>query len=317
MKRNIVVVTGALMLSAAVAQGQGGQHCQYASLNSACETAADVFVYMAPQVGQAIAGGNATLGQGGSLGGLGHFAVSVRGNVVRGSLPDLSNYSPATQGPTTIDTKDQFLGLPTVDAAIGIFPGLNLGVTRVGGIDALLNAAYIPEYDGGSVKVKLPNGSLKFGYGARIGILQEGIVSPGVGFSYVRRDLPTMDITATTSAGTLEVHDISVKTTSWRVTASKSLILFGLAVGAGQDKYDASGTIGIIGAPSTSGPSYPSQSLTRTNYFADLSMNLMLAKLVAEIGQVSGGDVQTYNTFSGKAADASRLYGSVGLRVGF
>src|SRR5205823_2689698 len=36
----------------------------------ACQQAIDLFQYMAPQLGAAITGGNATLGQGGTLGGL-------------------------------------------------------------------------------------------------------------------------------------------------------------------------------------------------------------------------------------------------------
>jgi hypothetical protein len=57
--------------------------------------------------------------------------------------------------------------------------------------------------------------------------------------------------------------------------------------------------------------------MTRTNYFVDASLNMLLAKIVGEIGQVSGGTVNTYNSFSGGAADKSRLYGSLGLRIGF
>ena len=56
--------------------------------------------------------------------------------------------------------------------------------------------------------------------------------------------------------------------------------------------------------------------MTRTNYFADVAMNLLVLKLVGEVGMVSGGSVPTYNQFSTKA-DASRLYGSVGIRLGF
>ena len=55
----------------------------------------------------------------------------------------------------------------------------------------------------------------------------------------------------------------------------------------------------------------------RTNYFADLSFNILLAKFVGEVGMVSGGDIPTYNQFEGKKADDSRLYGSLGLRIGF
>jgi hypothetical protein len=323
MKRNFVVVTGALMKSAAMVQAQGTQ-CSggVGPQQNACNATVDLFNYMAPQLGSVIAGGNTTLGQGGALGGLGHFAFTVRGNVVMGSVPQIQSYNPAASGnattgaPQTIGTKDQVLGLPAVDAAIGIFPGLNLGVTRVGGIDALVNAYYIPEYNGNGVSVKVPDGSVKIGYGARIGVLQEGLLTPGIGVSYVKRDLPTVDVHASSGANNFDVTGLSVKTTSWRVTASKNLLLFGLAVGGGQDKYESEasirGTVAGVGQTASG-----SQSLTRTNYFADVSTNLMLAKLVAEIGQVSGGDVPTYNTFSGKAADASRLYGSVGLRIGF
>jgi hypothetical protein len=43
---------------------------------------------------------------------------------------------------------------------------------------------------------------------------------------------------------------------------------------------------------------------------------MLLAKVVGEIGMVSGGTVNTYNQFD-SAPDKSRLYGSVGLRLGF
>jgi L-aminopeptidase/D-esterase-like protein len=41
-----------------------------------------------------------------------------------------------------------------------------------------------------------------------------------------------------------------------------------------------------------------------------------IARIVAEVGQVSGGDVATYNTFS-TGPNAKRLYGSIGIRAGF
>lgn len=329
MKRNLGLIAGALVVSAVSAQAQnaaGDPQCASTLPSPAgpaqeniCNTAIDLFRYMAPQLGAAIAGGNTTLGQGGSLGGPGHFAISVRGNALMGSLPKVDNYDPGSSS-RTLDTKTQVLAMPTVDAAIGIFGGLPLGVTKVGGIDLLVTGSYIPAYSGGGVSVKVPNGSLKVGYGARIGLLQEGLLTPGIGFSYVKRDLPTVDLSAKTGTlgGSFDVSGLSVKTTSWRATASKSLLAFGVAVGVGQDSYDSKGSISasttLVPAGTTASVS---QSLTRTNYFADLSLNLMLAKLVAEIGTVQGGTVDTYNTFNGKAADASRLYGSAGLRIGF
>jgi hypothetical protein len=59
------------------------------------------------------------------------------------------------------------------------------------------------------------------------------------------------------------------------------------------------------------------QDLKRTNYFADLSLNLMVLKLVGEIGMVQGGTVETFNTWDGKQPDDKRMYGSVGARLSF
>ena len=56
--------------------------------------------------------------------------------------------------------------------------------------------------------------------------------------------------------------------------------------------------------------------MKRTTIYGSLGMNLLVAKLVAEVGQVSGGDAPTYNNFT-DAANKSRLYGSVGLRISF
>ena len=61
----------------------------------ACLQAYDSIQFMAPQLGLALAGGNATLGQGGTLGGLGHFSVGVRGNVFNGELPQVDQFHAA------------------------------------------------------------------------------------------------------------------------------------------------------------------------------------------------------------------------------
>src|SRR3712207_289161 len=49
----------------------------------ACQKALDLFRYFNPQLGMLIAGGNATLGQGGVLGGLGRFSLTLRANATR------------------------------------------------------------------------------------------------------------------------------------------------------------------------------------------------------------------------------------------
>ena len=341
MKSRLFVLFAATTLAATSANAQGvdtgrcppgtvsglGIPDQTRASQDACQKSIDLFQYMAPQLGVSITGGNATLGQGGSLGGLGHFTVGLRINAVQGSLPQVQNVTPSATGAvsTKFDTKTQLIPMPTADLSIGIFKGLPLAITNVGGIDLLVSAAYLPEFNGSGVSVKVPNGSLKLGYGVRVGILQESLLVPGISASYLIRDLPTVSIAGSNNNDSLYVNNLSLKTKAWRLVASKSLLFLGLAAGFGQDKYDASTDIGAHVAARTAppspagnaGPVSISQSLTRTNVFADLTMNLLLLKLTGEIGQVSGGTINTFNTFSGKQAADSRIYGSVGARFGF
>jgi hypothetical protein len=287
------------------------------------QQAEDVFQYMAPQLGLAIAGGSPTLGQGSTLGGLGHFTVGVRGNALAGTLPQVAQFQQCYDGAKsrTLPTENQFVGLPAVDAAIGVFKGLPFGVTNVGGVDLLLSASYVREIDTDYFDVTVPEGSLKIGYGARVGLLQESILVPGVAVSVLRRDLPAVRMVGSAGSNSLEVSNLKVQTTTWRLVASKSLLLLGLSAGMGRDSYEQSATVTatvndpVFGTASSSVS--PRQSLSRTNMFAGASLNLLMLKLTGEVGRVSGGDVPTFNQFQGKAADDPRLYGSVGLRLGF
>src|SRR5688500_18313113 len=163
--RKILSVATALLVTGSVAGAQTvDPQCQnagQAELRDGCQKAIDIFNYMAPQLGTVIAGGNATLGQGGTLGGFPHFAVGLRVNAIAGSLPNADEVQPdIVNGAVQSDyeTKTQPLGLPAVDAAVGVFKGLPLGVTNVGGVDLLLSAAYLPEYSGNGVEVTVPDG---------------------------------------------------------------------------------------------------------------------------------------------------------------
>ena len=295
---------------------------QQRAAQDACQQAFDLYQLMAPQLGLALVGGSTTMGQGGALGGLPHFTLGVRVNALSGMIPDVGNFTQSTSGAQrqTLPTKTQVIGLPTVDAAIGLFKGLPLGVTNVGGVDLLVNAMYIPEITSNGVTIK-PSKTLSFGYGARVGLIQESLLVPGVSVSFMKRDIPETDITATSGSNSLKALKTKVETKSWRLMASKSLVLFSLHGGYGQETYDQSTDIsatvsqgGFTGNTSVPGTK---QSLKRTNIFGGVSLNLLLLKLVAEVGQSSGGSVATYNSFSGGRADKSQVYGSAGIRIGF
>jgi len=311
-------------VATAVTPAQIGQNAS----RDVCLRAKDVFSLVAPQLGAAITGGNAVLGQGGTLGGLGHFTVEARVTaVLNGALPDIPKWSglATTSAPASaeLETKKSPVPMPVIDGAIGVFKGLPLGLTNVGGIDLLGSVTYIPTVNEDDFSVT-PDANTKFGYGVRVGLLQESLLIPGLSATWMKRDLPVTTITGngtfTGQSMSFTLGDASIKTTSWRLVASKSFILFGLAAGYGQDTYDESATFSgsatVAGTPYTFSPFSVESKMTRSNVFANASINLLLLKLVAEVGQVSGGEVSPapFNTFSGGKVDDARTYGSVGLR---
>src|SRR2546423_1476916 len=213
MKNYWLVAAGLVIIASGSAGAQGGglaapicaagtNQAQRAA-QDACQQAYDVYQFMAPQLGIAIAGGNATLGQGSTLGGIGHISVGLRGNVLKGDLPDVGNFTQRTGGATpavTLPTKTQVVGLPTADLAIGLFGGLPLALTNVGGVDLLVSASYIPTINVSNVSIT-PKQNLQLGYGARVGLLSESIIVPGVALTYLKRDLPTTTIVGSASYG--------------------------------------------------------------------------------------------------------------------
>jgi hypothetical protein len=311
-------------VNGAITPAQQGQN----AARDVCLRAQDVFALLAPQLGAAITGGNPVLGQGGTLGGLGKFTIEARvTSVLNGDVPDVPQWAGlATTNPPAsqeLETRTFPVPVPVIDGAIGVFKGLPLGLTNVGGIDLLGSVSYIPTVDEDEIKVT-PESNTKFGYGVRVGLLQESLLIPGVSATWMKRDLPTTTITGTGtftgSTMSFTMDDATVKTTSWRIVASKSFILFGLAAGYGQDKYEESasfsGSATVLTQNTTFTPFTLSSNMTRSNVFANASINLLLLKLVGEIGQVSGGEASPapFNTFSGGKVDDARTYGSVALR---
>lgn len=331
MRKLFALAAGLSVVATTAAQAQttcpaGVPNSQSQATLNARQQAADLFQYMAPQIATAIAGGSPTLGQTSSLGGLGHFSIGVRGTAVKGSLPEVDRFPTCYTAAVRSDLPTGTQAVPGAgaDAAIGIFGGLPLALTNVGAVDLLLSATYLPEVDESNVRLTLPDGSLQIGYGARIGLLSESIIVPGVSLSYMRRDLPTLNMSANSGlADSLFVTGLKLKTTSWRIEASKSLLMFGLFGGVGKDEYESSvdevrASVGapVVGRANQTLIPAPMQRLDRTNLFVGVKLNLLIFKIAAEVGQASGGDVTTFNTFSGSEPNASRTYGSLGIRFG-
>ena len=295
-----------------------------------CRKAADLLNFMTPQLATAVVGGNPTLGQGGALGGFGHFSIDIRGSVVNGQFPRLDNVGLSLSGAqaSTFTSKQQYIPFASIDAGVGLWRGVSLGVTHVGGIDALVTMTYAPSWNSsngsGQTSITVPGGSAKFGYGARIGVLEESVITPGLSFAWVQRDLPVLSAAGTLAAsgsnpgGTLALNDLTVNTSAWRVTAAKSFVAFGLSGGLGQDKYDASSTLSatVNTAGNPTGTERTSFSMNRMNWFVGAYLNLFLFKLEAEYGQVSGGSTPAALNSFGSDPATSRSYLTLGLRFG-
>lgn len=320
MKRRFLLA-GALSIGLSFNTIQAQQvdpQCEAGTTQDLCQKAIDLFRYTGPQLGTLIAGGNATLGQGGTLGGFPHFRAGLRVNVMRVSLPEVDAHVPTDAGARSDEypTDGRLVPMPQVDAALGILRGFPLGITNVGGLDLLLSMSYLPSFSQDDFEL---SGSTKIGVGVRVGILQESLLVPGLAFTYLRRDLPaTAGFRGRMNDDSLTISDVSVKTRGWRLVASKNLLVFGVSAGMGKDRYSSNARfMGYVSSSDTElAPTSAGNVVTRNNMFLDLSANLPFLKIIGEIGKVSGGDNPTFNTFD-KGPNSSRVYGSIGLRAGF
>lgn len=317
MLASTVALTVAVLPSRAVAQTCSNP----AEIGDACAVASDFFRYMAPQFGTAIAGGSHTLGIGTNLGGFPRVAVALRATGVLGNFPTIDNVSvgprPAAR---QFEVEDGGAAMVTADVALGLTKGVNVGVTRIGGIDLIGGVTYLPTLEEEDFSLT-PQSNVSVGLGARVGLFEESGLIPGVAFSYMRRNLPTVDLTAGSDDGdaTFDLRDFSIKTSSWRLSAQKNLLLFELGAGIGGDTYNFSTAANVSVTESgitESGAFTDKASMSRTTMYGSLGINLVLVKIVIEGGRVSGGNIQTYNSFA-TPANEKRLYANVGLRVNF
>src|SRR5579863_4842301 len=147
--RSLILVSLVTVVApASIVRAQSAQCATAATaLQDGCQKTVDLFNYLAPQLATAVAGGNAVLGQGGSLGGLGHFTIGIQANVVKGDIPKFNQFQVSTTGAQQTDfTASNFpVPMPSAILGIGLFGGIPLGITRVGGVDAIVSGIYIPK----------------------------------------------------------------------------------------------------------------------------------------------------------------------------
>ncbi len=286
-----------------------------------CVKANDLFLFLAPQVGVALSGGNPMVGEGGSLGGWGRRSFALRVSAVDGRVPE--NTVPLSLLPASSDFGAQRapIPVPSVDAAIGIFRGVPFGLTNIGGVDVLVGATLLPNVTKDEFTVEADGGGVAINYGVRVGLLQESAAVPGVGVSVMRRRLPTTSISYRTNNDTLSVLDTRVSSTVIRLTLNKRFGLFGIGGGIGEDRLDSETTLQAVvnetvsGIPARAEARRDARDETRRGTaFINASFGLAMAQLVLEVGQSrSGGIRETLNTFGDRKANEAYRYGSIGF----
>lgn len=293
----------------------------------ACTKARDIFAFVMPQVGVALSGGNPVLGEGGTLGGWGKRALSLRVTAVDGRVPAnavpirLTSATSANFGATRAPVP-----VPSVDAAIGLFAGIPAGLTNIGGIDVLLGATYLPEVNESEFSVAPQTSSFALSYGVRVGALQESSLVPGVSISYMRRKLPTTTLGYASGNDSISVRNLASTSNSLRLVASKRIAIFGFAAGIGRDEIE--NTAGVEAVVNESVLNQQARALvtltglrntiTRNTAFVNASLGLRMARLVGEFGWSGSGKADpTTNTFGDRSANEGYRYGSLGITVRF
>lgn len=313
-------------------------------LADACAKANDAFRLVAPQVGVLMAGGNPSPSIGGTLGGFPHFNVGVRLNALQGVLPRLDQANPglgfAGAQASNIPVSDVVILMPQVDAQVGLFKGFKLGlpipflgITNMFGVDALLSASFMPSASAraGGNGISLDGGQLAIGYGARVGIFEESLLAPGLAVSYMLRPTPEVSLEASRGSDTLAARRFKVNTGSLRVTASKTIpvIGLGLSAGIGQDVVDGDAALAVSVAPTAPLPTARVRSeyrtslasVSRRNVFVGASFKILIVRLAAEVGYVSGGTNPTLVNAFLDGGDVARpmdrrRYATIAARIG-
>ncbi len=315
-----------------VASAQAGCTVTPAAFGNAtdvCRKAQDLFSFVVPQFGVALAGGNPVLGEGGTLGGWGKRTVTVRVTAVDGRMP--KNSVPLTltrSGAESDDFGADRTPVPiiSVDGAVGVLTGVPMGVTNVGGVDVLFGLTGTPTVNAGPFELTPHGAGVALSYGVRVGLLQESAFVPGLSVSWMRRQVPTLDIDYTPSNDTLQARDISLSSEALRVVASKRFALIGFAAGFGRDRIDGASTLRAIvnesgqGASGRAEVSFPDlrEKVSRNTAFANVSIGVPLARFVLEYGRSSAGSLrETLNEFGDRTANEAYTYGSLGVTIRF
>ena len=266
-------------------------------------------------MGLAISGGNPLIGSGRALGGLGHFAIGLRGTVMEATLPDLTYDGSTPEVPAGAAVP---FGAPTIDAAVGLFNGLGGGFLA---IDAMGSIVTLPKNIEGLTfdedASTIGDFVYKIGWGARVGILRGSGPVPALSVSYFQRATPGMQY-GDVDAGDDYSYHVDLDAVNWRAVAGWQLGIIDLGVGVGLDTYTGDAQIRFVDPTDDSIESVDvSLDNERTLAFGNLGFNLGVIRLGFEAGWQGAGETDITTDFEDIDLDAGQYFGGIGFRLQF
>ncbi|MFO7895172.1 MAG: hypothetical protein R6U63_15775 [Longimicrobiales bacterium] len=316
-----------------------------------CGQVANALSNVQPSIGVAFSGGSHTLGTATTIGRrLGLFpriSVTARVNAALAEVPDVfgGGFAPTVTDGGTVSAMPTS-GIPVAslqaDAVVGLFNGFSFGpmIGGVGAVDLLGSVSFIPAVQQVQDVIGLEDNIINMGIGARVGILKQGLVMPGVSVSGMYRrmgevtfgDLETPDPAAFAT-------DLSVM--SLRAGVSKGLLMFDVLAGAGYDIYtsdtrfnwnleydctaptcDPAQTIALQPQEAVAGE----LKTAAWNVHANVGMSILLLNIVGEVGYqkatdlidadaLSGANIPSDQDLTETALEGGRFFASLGVRL--
>lgn len=330
----------------AVVSGEAAQRLEE-QFRFLCGQVVNGIAALHPTVGIAFSGGNPVLGTGSTLGTrmgiLPRVGATGRVNVALIEAPDLFRFAAELDGETVPPMERMVVPVMVFqgDLSVGVFNGISIP-PRIGGlgaIDLLGSVSFLPA----TTRVGLDETIYNVGGGARVGLLSQGLLTPGVSVSGMYRRM------GMTSFGPEELTEgdaarfaTDLRTISLRAVASKGIPMMDFAFGAGYDRYasdidfawrlecrtedciDAGG-----GEPIVASGEVPTTNLSTDawNVFGNGTINLVVLRVVGELGYqwpsdlLETQDLASLNpggqAFTERELGTGRVFGSLGLRLVF
>lgn len=260
---------------------------------------------LASSLGSDAPGSSSTLGR--RLGKIPRVSLSVSAATLRSGVPYIAGSLPGN----ATDRKTVLLPSLRVDGVAGLLNGFQLG----SGVGGILSVDVVGSYS----FLRLPAGPdidgsrMAYGVGARVGLLRESFIVPGVSVSAMRRWHGVVSAGSVKDGSTGEA-ETDIQVSSLRAVAGKNWFAIGLMGGVGWDHYKGDARVAVA-LPSDAAVAEGEVSSQRILYFASGWFNFLVTRFSAELGVAQGVD----DPFTNRVADFDvatlTWFASVSFRV--